>query len=308
MAGDFDSSLPVRTVSVEELQVQTKVGTNLSTDLKRVNGTTVSVNTGTADAGTQRVTLASDQAAIDVDVTGSVTDVDDDDIADSQTLPLNINLSYAHNGTSWERLTSISGALAVQSTDLDIRDLTHVSDSIKLGDGTDFLAINADGSINITDNGGSLTVDALNLDIRDLTHVSDSVKIGDGTDFLAINADGSINVAVSGTGDKVNVFDQNTSGDIATNATSTHTYTPAADFYLTDVITSASGKFKVEIKTGVTGSEVTRVVLFTQSERQAPWHLTEPLLVATTDSVKIIRTNLDNQAQPLYSTVQGYEV
>jgi len=36
----------------------------------------------------------------------------------------------------------------VSATDLDIRDISHVSDSIKIGDGTDFLAINADGSIN----------------------------------------------------------------------------------------------------------------------------------------------------------------
>lgn len=36
----------------------------------------------------------------------------------------------------------------ISATDLDIRDVTHVSDSIKIGDGTDFLAINADGSIN----------------------------------------------------------------------------------------------------------------------------------------------------------------
>jgi len=39
---------------------------------------------------------------------------------------------------------------AIEATDLDIRDLTHVSDSVKVGDGTDFLAINGDGSINIT--------------------------------------------------------------------------------------------------------------------------------------------------------------
>src|SRR5574343_176938 len=56
------------------------------------------------------------------------------------------------------------------------------------------LAVNADGSINITDNSGSLTVDASNLDIRDLSHSQDSVKVGDGTDLLEVNADGSINV------------------------------------------------------------------------------------------------------------------
>lgn len=89
---------------------------------------------------------------------------------------------------------SAGGAALVESVDLDIRDLTHVSDSVKVGDGSDFLAIAADGSIAVTDNGASLTVDAVDLDIRDLTHASDSVKVGDGTDFLAVNADGSINV------------------------------------------------------------------------------------------------------------------
>lgn len=46
-------------------------------------------------------------------------------------------------------LSSTGGALHVSATNLDIRDLTHVSDSVKIGDGTDFLAINADGSINV---------------------------------------------------------------------------------------------------------------------------------------------------------------
>lgn len=37
----------------------------------------------------------------------------------------------------------------VTATDLDIRDLSHTQDSVKVGDGTDLLAINADGSINV---------------------------------------------------------------------------------------------------------------------------------------------------------------
>jgi hypothetical protein len=72
----------------------------------------------------------------------------------------------------------------VSATDLDIRDLTHVSDSVKIGDGTDFLAIAADGSISVTDNGGSLTVDAVDLDIRSLLNSSDSVAIGDETNLV----------------------------------------------------------------------------------------------------------------------------
>lgn len=42
-----------------------------------------------------------------------------------------------------------NASIVVTATDLDIRDLTHVSDSVKIGDGTDFLAVNADGSINV---------------------------------------------------------------------------------------------------------------------------------------------------------------
>lgn len=53
--------------------------------------------------------------------------------------------------------------------------------AIKISDGTDELAIAADGSIAVTDNGGSLTVDATQLDIDDLAHGTDSVAIGDGT-------------------------------------------------------------------------------------------------------------------------------
>jgi hypothetical protein len=120
----------------------------------------------------------------------------------SQALGVDSNgkVTVKLNDGSGNALTSTGGDLDVNITtaDVDIRDLTHVSDSVKVGDGTDLLAVNADGSINITDNGGSLTVDATDLDIRDLTHVSDSTKIGDGTDLLAINADGSVNITDNG--------------------------------------------------------------------------------------------------------------
>lgn len=39
------------------------------------------------------------------------------------------------------------------------------------------LAVNADGSVNVTDDGGSLTVDAVNLDIRDLVFATDKVDV-----------------------------------------------------------------------------------------------------------------------------------
>lgn len=90
-------------------------------------------------------------------------------------------------------------SITVDAVNLDIRDLTHVSDSIKIGDGTDFLAVAADGSIAITDNGGSLTVDAVNLDIRDLTAATDSVSswLKDGTGTAITSTGGAIDVNIA---------------------------------------------------------------------------------------------------------------
>jgi hypothetical protein len=47
-------------------------------------------------------------------------------------------------------LDSAQDSVTVVASDLDVRDLTHVSDSVKIGDGVDLLAVNSDGSINVT--------------------------------------------------------------------------------------------------------------------------------------------------------------
>ena len=82
--------------------------------------------------------------------------------------------------------------------------------SIAIGDGTDTLEVNADGSINAV-------VSATDLDIRDLDATQDNVAISDGTDTLEVNADGSINATVSATDldirDLVNTQDSVAIGD-----------------------------------------------------------------------------------------------
>lgn len=108
------------------------------------------------------------------------------------------------------KLVGMSGDLNVTAGDLNV-DIDHTTSSVKIGDGTDFLAINADGSINtsitatnldirdlvfatdkvdvsgssvsisgtvpVSDGGGSLTIDAVNLDIRDLSSATDSITV-----------------------------------------------------------------------------------------------------------------------------------
>ena len=76
-----------------------------------------------------------------VDVTGSEVSLDSATLAALETITVN-------QGTSPWVIGDGGGSITVDAADLDIRDLSHSQDSVKIGDGTDFLAINADGSIN----------------------------------------------------------------------------------------------------------------------------------------------------------------
>jgi hypothetical protein len=257
-------------------------------------------------------------------------------------------------------ITDNGGSITVDGTDLDIRDLDAAQDSVAISDGTDTLAINADGSLNATvtatnldirdlafatdkvdvsgstigitatdldirdlafatdsvtaHQGGSWTVtadqgtspwvvSAADLDVRDLTHVSDSVKIGDGTDLLAVNADGSINVVVTDGTPGTPVNDYNTAAAVAGGSTSTHTYTSTGNFNLTQVEFASSGRGKIEVQ--VNGA--TKFVKFnTESDTSVSLTLSQPILATSGQTVTVIRTNRQNQAQDLYSTISGY--
>lgn len=93
-------------------------------------------------------------------------------------------------------------------------DLSHVDDSVRLGDGTSFFTSTSENgdialdvhlsntSIAVTDGAGSLTVDAVNLDIRDLVFATDKVDVSgsevslDATTLAALE---TINAVQSGT-------------------------------------------------------------------------------------------------------------
>jgi hypothetical protein len=103
-------------------------------------GTAVDI-TAAAGGGTHTVTEQEvDRRALDVWVVNPVT----------ATISGNVNVTQ---GTDPWIIGDGGNSITVDAVDLDIRDLTHVSDSIKIGDGTDFLEVNADGSINVV--GGS---------------------------------------------------------------------------------------------------------------------------------------------------------
>lgn len=212
-------------------------------------------------------------------------------------------------------------SLTVDAADLDIRDLTSVSDSVEVLQSThDDLNANANlqvgdadvangNPVPMSDAGGSLTVDAVDLDIRDLSDATDSVSIGDGTDTLAVNTDGSINVKISDRSG-VEQLDYDTAAAVASAATSNHDYTTTGAFRLEQVHITASSRMKAEIQietAAASGVFNTAAVLFTsESDLNADWTPQSPPLVASGARVRVIRTNRDNQAQDLYSTITGF--
>lgn len=101
------------------------------------------------DANTSTVSADGDYSALHVDASGflKVSGVD----FDIRNLTFATDTIDASGSTVELGATTLAAleSITVVASDLDIRDLTHVADSIKIGDGTDFLAINADGSINV---------------------------------------------------------------------------------------------------------------------------------------------------------------
>lgn len=87
-------------------------------------------------------------------------------------------------------------SITVDATNLDIRDLTSVSDNVEIKTaGGQALAIDGSGYITANQGTSPWVVSATDLDIRDLDYTQDNVAIKDSDgDELEINADGSINV------------------------------------------------------------------------------------------------------------------
>lgn len=222
--------------------------------------------------------------------------------------------------------------------------LSHSNDSVKIGDGTDFLLINNDGSINVV---GSITVSTTDLDIRDLNASQDSVKIGNGSgNFAAVSAAGELSVAVTqalpagannigsvnikdsagvafGIANPLPVYIQDSIGTevndhatatVAAGATSAHDYTVTAlkSMRLSQIVASASGKLKIEVKVESAVASGTFVTKFVQFNSTASPNVVLPLnemvTVAAGVKIRVVCTNKDNTSQDVFSTICGHEV
>ena len=111
-------------------------------------------------------------------------------------------------------------------------------------------------------------------------------------------------------GDEIHNYD--TSASLAADAASNHDYTVTAGktLKLHKVLVGASGRAKWELRVandGVTFS--TKAVRFTSaSDNNTDFDLKIAISIPAAGKVRVIRTNRDNQAQDVYSTIIGVEV
>jgi hypothetical protein len=169
--------------------------------------------------------------------------------------------------------------------------LTDGSQVTKVTDGTDNLEVNTDGSINVAFAAGA------------------EIKITDGTDDLEINSDGSINVVVqeSALAAELHVYDDATAGVPNTPTTVIDYTVPVTNQLLLKTVQGAcSGKAKIEVKTGASGSEVLQAVAFlTSAQGSVELTFPTPIEVVAGHKVLVVITNRDNANADLYAFING---
>jgi uncharacterized lipoprotein YehR (DUF1307 family) len=269
------------TVSATDLDIRDLA---FATDKVDVSGSEVSLDSATL-AALENITVS----ATDLDIRDLAFATDKVDVSGSEVSLDSATLAALENINA-----------VVTATDLDIRDLAFATDKVDVS-GSEVSLDSA--TLAALEN---ITVSATDLDIRDLSHAQDSVKVGDGTDFLAVNTDGSINVVMQEDAG-LEVVDYNTTSSLAASSSSNHDYTTGAAAKLYQVLASASGKMKVELQVetaAASGTFVTKAVAFNSTATpNIDLDLRKYVPVVSGAKIRVIRTNLDNQAQNVYSTI-----
>lgn len=109
-------------------------------------------------------------------------------------------------------------------------------------------------------------------------------------------------------GSEINDYNES-AVDVAKDASDTHIYTAAADMKFTQVSCAAPGRanFLIEVDPTNSGTYTKKFKLFvTTSDGNASLTLREPIAISATGKIRITRTNRDNQAFTLYSTISGH--
>lgn len=321
---DFEGSLPIKTVRDDEAKLKIVDGGSGSTATKvlSIAGVGDAVTAATNDFGvpvlgkdasgdyallalsaTGEVLVSASNLDIrdlvfatdKVDVGGSVVALDAGTLAALETVEL--------GATTLAALENIT----VSATDLDIRDLTHVSDSVKVGDGTDFLAISGTGeaSVEITNAQGADGAAAPSESI------SIAGKDGSGNlQTIKTDTTGAVFAIITPAAGIAPVCDYKTTATVGANAVSTHDYTITNTklFKGSSVLVGARGATKIRVGTWDGSSFTPKFAYFQQIQGNHDHKI--DCLQATGDGtlkVRIEITNLDGSSSDVYSNLSGTE-
>lgn len=314
---DIDSSLPIRTEAPGDVIAKIADSTNPAQQLKVEADGSINANVSATDLDIRDLEFATDK----VDVSGSEVSLDAGTLAALENITVSAtdldirDLAFATDkvDVSGSEVSLDAGTLAalenitVSATDLDIRDLAFATDKVDVS-GSE-VSLDA-GTLAALEN---ITVSATDLDIRNLDAATDSVSawLKDEAGNAFSNTNPLPVVMLESEGVEINDYDTAT---VAGGANDIHDYTVTAakTLQLTQIEAAASGKMKIEvqIESGVgTNTFVTKFVKFNSTaDTNISIILKEPISVAAGVRVRVIRTNRDNQAQDVYSTISGHEV
>lgn len=277
---DQDTSLPVRTEAAGDIDIN--ISDAVTPSQKLVVNADGSIDTNFAAGAEIKITDGTETLEVNADgsinavVTASQLDCDDLTFAD-------------------DKVDASGSSVALDAPTLAALETTIVA------------SITAD--VSIDDGGNSITVDATQLDIDDLNATDDAVAAHlfdeTGTAYSAANP-----LAVEMVSDQLGdeICDFNTTAALAKDAsTTTHTYTVTAakTFLAESVWASASGKIKVEV---LSNGALIYVGFNSTANPNIDIPIKKICKTAATQIVLITITNLDNQAQDVYSTLTGLEV
>lgn len=324
---DYNSSLPVRTESAGD--VIAKIADKNTPSQQLAVGSDGSINV-TDNGGSLTVDGSVTVSATDLDIRDLTSASDSVEVLQNTHDDLNANANIqvgnadVANGNPVP-VSDAGGSLTVDASDLDIRDLTSASDSVEvlqaahddLNANANIQVGNADvangNPVPVSDAGGSITVDAVDLDIRDLDAATDSVQANLFDEAgVAFSVSNPLPVSVSvSDGDPIHSYD--TQAALAAAASDNHDYTVTAlkTLYVRQIVASGSGKMKIEIQeeTAAGAGTYNTIAVFFNSTASPNMYFQpeQPLEVEAGKKIRVIRTNRDNQAQDVFSTIIGAE-
>jgi len=190
---------------------------------------------------------------------------------------------------------------------------------VQLSDGSVALTtVPISGAVTITS--GSVTVSGAVTITSGSVTVSGSVAVSGVTGVVQVSANGTANssgnpiyvAVVAGGVIATEIQNYDTESTLAADTPDNHDYPVAGTtFMLRSVIFAASGGMKIEVQTGPVGTLATRAVAFIPRAGGFGQINFEPAIevpVASTGTVRVIRTNRQGAAMDVYTTIIGNDL